>query len=106
MADLEGRKTDVTADALVLFGVTGDLAFKMIFPALHAMASRGNLRVPVLGVARPDWSLAQLRARARASVREHGTVRDATAMRTLLSKLRYVAGDYNDPATFARLGAA
>ena len=49
------------ADALVIFGVTGDLAHKMIFPALYAMARRGVLKVPVVGVASPKWSLAQLR---------------------------------------------
>ena len=47
------------SDALVLFGVTGDLAHKMIFPALYAMARRGDLKVPVIGVAAPKWSLAQ-----------------------------------------------
>ena len=53
------------SDALVLFGVTGDLAHKMIFPALYAMAKRGTLKVPLIGVAAPDWSLARLRTRAR-----------------------------------------
>ena len=48
------------SDALVLFGVTGDLAHKMIFPALYAMAKRGTLKVPVIGVASPKWSLADL----------------------------------------------
>ena len=52
------------SDALVLFGVTGDLAHKMIFPALYALAKRGALKVPVIGVASPKWSLAQL-ARSR-----------------------------------------
>ena len=47
------------SDALVLFGVTGDLAHKMIFPALYALAKRGDLKVPVIGVASPKWSLAQ-----------------------------------------------
>ena len=47
------------SDALVLFGVTGDLAHKMIFPALYALAKRGALKVPVIGVASPKWSLAR-----------------------------------------------
>ena len=53
------------SDALVVFGVTGDLAFKQIFPALQAMVRHGHLNVPVLGVARSGWSLDQLRDRAR-----------------------------------------
>ena len=60
------------ADALVFFGATGDLAFKKIFPALQAMARRGHLNVPVIGVARAGWTLDQLRARAKASVEAHG----------------------------------
>ena len=51
------------SDALVIFGVTGDLAHKMIFPALYAMVKRGTLKVPVIGVALPNWSLARLRKR-------------------------------------------
>ena len=60
------------SDALVVFGVTGDLAFKQIFPALQAMVRHGHLNVPVLGVARSGWSLEQLQARARESVEKHG----------------------------------
>ena len=52
------------SDALVLFGVTGDLVHKKIFPALYAMAKRGVLNVPVVGVASSKWSVAQLRKRA------------------------------------------
>ena len=55
----------VQSDALVLFGVTGDLAHKLVFPALYAMAKRGALTVPVIGVAFPKWDLAQLRAGER-----------------------------------------
>ncbi|MEO8063581.1 MAG: glucose-6-phosphate dehydrogenase [Pseudomonadota bacterium] len=91
------------ADALVVFGITGDLAYKMIFPALHALARQGQLDVPVIGVARPGWTLTQLRARATASIRQHGHGQDARALRVLLSKLRFVGGDYQDPATFETL---
>ena len=91
------------ADALVVFGITGDLAFKMIFPALHALARQGDLDVPVVGVARPGFTLAQLRARATASIRQHARVQDAKALRRLLSKLRFVGGDYQDPEIFAAL---
>ena len=93
------------SDALVLFGVTGDLAHKMIFPALYAMARRGVLTVPVIGVASSHWTLAQLHARARDAIRKAGRV-DQPALRQLLSLLRYVQGDYNDPATFTALKRA
>ena len=56
----------------MLFGVTGDLAHKMIFPALYAMAKRGVLNVPVIGVASSKWSLAQLRKRATDSIKQVG----------------------------------
>ncbi|MDR3414494.1 MAG: glucose-6-phosphate dehydrogenase [Formivibrio sp.] len=91
------------ADALVIFGVTGDLAHKMIFPALYAMAKRGVLTVPVVGVASSTWSLAQLRKRVKESIKQAGSIDDRPALDLLLSQLQYVAGDYNDPATFKKL---
>ncbi len=91
------------SDALVFFGATGDLAYKKIFPALQAMARRGTLDFPVVGVAKSGWNLEQLVARARASVIEHGGGEDADAFPILAQRLRYVDGDYNDPATFAAL---
>jgi len=91
------------SDALVLFGVTGDLAHKKIFPALYAMVKRGTLRVPVIGVASSKWSVAQLRERATHSVRQSGRIDDRRALRRLLSQLRYVQGNYNDPGTFQAL---
>jgi glucose-6-phosphate 1-dehydrogenase len=94
------------SDALVLFGVTGDLAHKMIFPALYAMAKRGVLNVPVIGVASSKWSLAQLRKRAEDGIRRSGRIDDRQALRHLLSVLRYVSGDYNDPGTFKALKKA
>src|SRR4051812_12923054 len=93
------------ADALVFFGATGDLAYKKIFPALQAMVRRGHLNVPVIGVAKAGWGLDQLKARARDSVREHGG-EDSKAFPKLLSLLRYVDGDYQDPATFTKLRQA
>jgi glucose-6-phosphate 1-dehydrogenase len=87
------------SDALVFFGATGDLAYKKIFPSLHAMVKRGRLNVPVIGVAKAGWGLEQLRARARESVAKHGDADDA-AFEKLLGLLRYVDGDYNDAATF------
>jgi len=94
------------SDALVFFGATGDLAYKKIFPALQAMVRRGHLSVPVIGIAREGWSLERLRERARASVVEHGGGVDAAAFAKLTSLLRYVEGDYTDPATFDRLKQA
>jgi glucose-6-phosphate 1-dehydrogenase len=94
------------SDALVLFGVTGDLVHKMIFPALYAMAKRGALDVPVIGVASSKWSLAELRQRAEDGIRKWGKVDDEPVLRHLLSLLRYVAGDYNAPGTFAALKKA
>ncbi len=90
------------SDALVFFGATGDLAFKKIFPALQTMAGRGRLDVPVVGVGRSGWNRDQFVERARASVTEHGGL-DEASFAVLASRLRYVDGDYNDPATFARL---
>jgi glucose-6-phosphate 1-dehydrogenase len=97
----------VASDALVFFGASGDLAHKQIFPALYAMTKRGALNVPVVGVAYSGWDLEQLRNRARDSI-EHGSggIDDSHAFNQLLSRLRYVDGDYKDSATFARLKVA
>ncbi len=92
------------SDALVFFGATGDLAYKKIFPALQAMARRGRLDFPVVGVAKSGWNRDQLVERARASVSAHGGL-DARAFPTLAERLHYVDGDYNDADTFARLKA-
>ncbi len=91
--------SDSHSDALVFFGATGDLAYKKIFPALQAMLKRGHLDVPVIGVAKAGWNLEQLRARAHDSLEKHGGV-DAAAFGKLSGLLRYVDGDYTDPATF------
>ncbi|HEX5386609.1 MAG TPA: glucose-6-phosphate dehydrogenase [Gemmatimonadales bacterium] len=93
------------SDALVVFGVTGDLAYKQIFPALQAMIRRGTLNVPILGVARSGWTLDQLRDRARQSVEEHGGL-DPAAFARLSALLQYVDGDYQDAATYDRLRVA
>ena len=90
------------SDALVFFGATGDLAYKKIFPALQAMARRGRLDFPVIGVAKSSWNLAQLVERARASVTEYGGLH-AEGFAALAARLRYVDGDYNDPDTFAQI---
>src|SRR5215467_13186543 len=88
------------SDALVFFGATGDLAYKKIFPALQAMLKHGRLNVPVIGVARPDWNLDRLQARAKDSLEKHGGGFDRSAFDKLCTLLRYVGGDYNDASTF------
>src|ERR1035438_7893825 len=90
------------SDTLVFFGATGDLAYKKVFPALQAMVKRGTLSVPVIGVAKAGWNLDQLKARAKASLEEHGGL-DIEAFGKLCALLRYVDGDYNDAATFQAL---
>jgi glucose-6-phosphate 1-dehydrogenase len=97
--------TPTPSDALVFFGATGDLARKKVFPALQAMVKRGHLNVPVVGVAKAGWSVTQLRARARESLEAYGGV-DEAAFDKLSSLLCYVDGDYQEPATFDRLGSA
>jgi glucose-6-phosphate 1-dehydrogenase len=96
----------VRSDALVLFGVTGDLAHKMIFPALYAMTKRGTLKVPVVGVAFPRWSLARLRQRVKDGIRRSGRIDDPRALERLLSSFRYVSGDYEEPGTFTEIKKA
>jgi glucose-6-phosphate 1-dehydrogenase len=90
------------SDALVFFGATGDLAYKQIFPALQSLTRHGKLDVPVVGVAKSGWRLDDLRERARRSLEEHGGV-DEDAFARLVAQLRYIDGDYGDPATFDRL---
>jgi len=101
-----GKGSQTPSDALVLFGVTGDLAYKMTFPALYAMVARGDLNVPVIGVASSKWTLAQLCKYAKKSIQQDGKIKHRSALARLLSLLRYVDGDYNDPATFGALKAA
>ncbi len=93
------------SDALVFFGATGDLAYKKIFPALQSMIKRGTLNVPVIGVAKAGWNLDQFKARAKDSLEKHGGL-DAGAWEKLSSLLRYVDGDYSDPATFVAVRQA
>ena len=98
--------TPERSDALVLFGITGDLAYKKIFPALHAMARRGMLGLPVVGVAASAMSPDALLARARASIEEHGGGVEPGALSALAASLRYVQGDYRTASTYAALRQA
>ena len=94
------------SDALVIFGFTGDLATKQIFPALYRMVKTGALTVAVIGVASTSLSIEQVRQRVQDSIQQHGKIDDAPAFDRLLSLLRYVSGDYQQPATFRALKAA
>src|ERR1035441_486631 len=85
------------SDALVIFGATGDLAHKMIFPALYAMVKKGVLKVPVIGVAFPRWSMERLHKRVTDSIVRSGGIDNKRALQHLLSLLKYVSGDYKDP---------
>lgn len=95
------------SDAFVFFGMTGDLGYKMVIPALYAMDKRGRLDLPVVGVAKSDWSLDGLKDRVRKSVEASaGGVDDPGALDRLLDRLAYVDGDYADPATFEAVARA
>ncbi len=94
--------TALESDAFVFFGATGDLAYKKIFPALYAMVHRGELSVPIIGMARAGWTLDKLRERARESVQAAGDF-EPECFAKLSALLHYVDGDYADPETYAQL---
>jgi glucose-6-phosphate 1-dehydrogenase len=96
----ENNGKAVQSDALVLFGITGDLAYKMIFPSLYAMVKRGALKVPIIGVALQEWSPAQLHERVKGSLQHAGGIDDQKAFDRFLSLLSYVSGDYGNRDTF------
>jgi glucose-6-phosphate 1-dehydrogenase len=93
-------------DAVVLFGATGDLCYRKIFPALYNLVRRGILTVPVIGVARQGWKLEQLAARVRESLAAFVPSVDEAAQARLMGLLRYVDGDYNARPTFDALREA
>ena len=93
----------VSSDALVVFGISGDLAQQKIFPALYAMCKRGTLHIPVIGVASTHWRTEELHAHATASIERDHTDVDSSTLARLLSLLHYVQGDYNLPSTFETL---
>jgi glucose-6-phosphate 1-dehydrogenase len=97
---------EARSDALVCFGMTGDLAHKKIIPALYAMAKRGALNVPVVGVASSAWTVETLRARAKDSIMKSGGADDPKALKHLLSLLRFVQGAYEHPNTYRDLKKA
>jgi glucose-6-phosphate 1-dehydrogenase len=93
------------SDALVIFGASGDLAYKSIFPALQGLTAAGQLDLPVIGVARSDWSTEDLVERARSSIAAQGGL-DEAAFAALERRLSYISGDYQEPRTFTRLREA
>jgi glucose-6-phosphate 1-dehydrogenase len=98
--------TEPRSDAFVLFGATGDLAHKKTFGSLYAMVRRGHLKEPVIGVAFEDWSVDQLRERARDGIQQSEGAVDDEVFSQLAKLLHYVSGDYRDPATFEKLRQA
>lgn len=96
----------VDADAFLLFGATGDLARKKLFPALYALTAEGLIDFPIVGIAKSDWSVEDLRARARTSIAEQVEVVDPDALERLCGLLRYVSGDYTAGHTWSDVAAA
>lgn len=99
-------KSPIRSDALALFGITGDLAYKMIIPALYALVKRGALTIPIVGVALEKWDTAQLHARVKDSLQRNSGIDDKRAFNKLLSLLTYVSGDYTHPETFTAIKKA
>ena len=99
-------ETAASSDALVFFGATGDLAYKKIFPALQDMIRRGDLSIPVIGIAKSGWTIDQFRSRVRDSLARQAGGVDEAAFTHLLRWLQYIDGDYRDPATFDNLRKA
>ena len=98
------------ADVLVLFGATGDLAKKKLFPALYEMEEAGELKIPVFAVASSKWSQEEFKLRAEASIRDRkealGEFVNETVLKNLLDEMQLVSGDYENPSTFEKLKQA
>ena len=99
----EVKHDDARSDAFVFLGATGDLAYKKIFPALYSMVKHGTLACPIIGIAKAGWNLSQLVDRARHSIQENGTEFEEKTFARLVTQLRYIDGDYADPAVFKEL---
>jgi glucose-6-phosphate 1-dehydrogenase len=95
-----------TADFLVIFGITGDLAKVMTFRSLYRLEQRGLLNCPIVGVAVDDWTIDHLRDHARTAIKATGEKIDEKVFDRLAGRLSYVVGDFGDPATYARVSKA
>jgi glucose-6-phosphate 1-dehydrogenase len=95
---------DESADVLVAFGITGDLARQMTFYSLYRLEARRLLDCPIVGVAVDDWTVKELREHARAAIAAHGDV-DPDIFDRLAARMSYVSGDFADANTFTRLAA-
>jgi glucose-6-phosphate 1-dehydrogenase len=98
--------SDATADVLVVFGITGDLAKVMTFRSLYRLEKRGLLDCPIVGVAVDDWTVDQLQQRARESIVGTGEQLDEDVFKRLAARFSYVSGDFGDDATYARVAKA
>jgi glucose-6-phosphate 1-dehydrogenase len=95
-----------TADVLVIFGITGDLAKKMTFRSLYRLEARNLIPCPIFGVARTGWSDDELRAHARQDIEDSGETIDEEVFRRFAARLHMIAGDYDSPDTYAKVAAA
>ena len=102
----EASAADGPGDVLVVFGITGDLAKVMTFRSLYRLEAHGLLDCPIVGVAVDDWSVDDLRERARTSIEGTGEQIDPAVFDRFAERLSYVSGDFTDPATYERVGAA
>jgi glucose-6-phosphate 1-dehydrogenase len=94
------------ADALVIFGITGDLAKKMTFRSLYRLERRGLLDCPIVGVALEDWSIERLRGHAKRSIEAGGESVDGKVFARLSKRLSYVSGEFSDSATYEKVKQA
>jgi len=101
-----GANEPKAADVFVAFGITGDLAKVMTFRSLYRLERRGLLDCPIVGVAVDDWTVDQLKERARESIVGTGEELDEKVFERLADRLSYVSGDFDDPSTYAHLGDA
>jgi glucose-6-phosphate 1-dehydrogenase len=105
-APAQAAAQQAKGDVLVIFGITGDLAKVMTFRSLYRLEARGLLDCPIVGVAVDDWSVDDLRKRARTSIEGTGETIDPKVFDRLAERLSYVSGDFTDAATYERVGAA
>ena len=106
MGTIHRQANDQPADVLVVFGISGDLAKVMTFRSLYRLERRSLLTCPVIGVAVDDWTNEDLRQHARKSIEATGEPLDEAVFERFAGRLSYLAGDFGDPATFERVGAA